>query len=87
MLKELLLEIEKADYISKPILASKLKQPVTLIEDGFDQLVRLGYLKEDEGLQNCDLPCGKCPYSSMCNKNPVKSMAITEKGHKLLARL
>lgn len=86
MLKDLLVEVNKADYLSKALLARNLGQPVALIEDGLTQLVRLGYLHEDEGLQNCDLPCGKCPYASMCNKTPVKTMAITEKGHKLLGR-
>lgn len=87
MLKELLLEIEKSDYISKALLASKLDQPVSLIEDAFSQLVRLGYLLEDQGLQDCDLPCGKCPYTSMCNKNPITTMRITSKGRNYLNNL
>lgn len=85
MLKELLLEIGNCDYLSKSALASKLKKPVSLIEDGIRQLVCLGYLAEDKGLQNCDLPCGKCPYASMCNQNPLQTMTITKKGKQFLA--
>lgn len=87
MLKELLVEIERSDYISKHLLASKLEQPLNLIEDGFERLIRLGYLKEDEGLANCDLPCGKCPYASMCNSTPIKTVNLTEKGQEYLTRL
>ena len=84
MLKELLMEISGADYVSKAAMAGKLGQPVSLIEDGLIQLVRMGYLSEDQGLQSCDLPCGRCPYASMCNKVPLKTLAITEKGQKVL---
>lgn len=87
MLKELLVEIDRADYISKHLLASKLKQPVGLIDDGLKRLVHLGYLKEDEGLSNCDLPCGKCPYASMCNTNPIKTVNLTKKGQNYVAKL
>lgn len=86
MLKELLIEVNQANYISKALMAKKLGQPVTLIEDGFAQLVRLGYLQEDRGLQNCELPCGGCPYASMCNKNPISTMSITKKGQRYLER-
>lgn len=85
MLKELLVEIGNCDYLSKRILASKLGTPVSLIEGGLRQLVRLGYLAEDEGLQNCDLPCGKCPYTTMCNQNQLQTMTITKKGRQFLA--
>jgi hypothetical protein len=85
VLKDLLAEVAKADYLSKLSLAQKLEQPVGLIEDGLEQLVRLGYLKEDGGLQNCELPCGKCPYASMCQTTPIKMMALTKKGFNLLA--
>lgn len=86
MLKELLYEVNQADYISKAVMARKLDQPVALIEDGLAQLVRLGYLQEDQGLQACDLPCGGCPYASMCNKNPISTMSITEKGQNFLRK-
>lgn len=86
MLKELLLEIREADYISKAALATKLGQPMSLVEDAFERLVHLGYLREEQGLQDCDLPCGKCPYASLCTQNPIKTMSLTEKGQRFLAR-
>ncbi|HHU60532.1 MAG: hypothetical protein QM401_01175 [Bacillota bacterium] len=87
MLKELLVEIGRADYISKYMLASKMNQPLGLIEDVFTQLIRLGFLEEDEGLSTCDLPCGRCPYASMCNTNPIKTINLTKKGQDYLTSL
>lgn len=87
MLKELLREIERADYLSMARLALKLGQPVSLVEEGFSALVRLGYLAEDAGLNCQDLPCGKCPYASMCAKEPLKTWSITTKGRELLTSL
>lgn len=84
MLKDLLVEVANADYLSKLSLAKKLNQPVELVEDGLNQLVRLGYLKEDGGIQSCELPCGKCPYASMCHTTPIKTMVLTEKGQALV---
>ncbi|HBG02608.1 MAG TPA: hypothetical protein DDW87_13755 [Firmicutes bacterium] len=85
MLKSLLMEIKNADYISKEHLAVQLGQPVSLIEDGFRELIRMGYLSQEAGLNCNDLPCGKCPYASMCSKNPRKTWALTEKGKRVLA--
>jgi len=85
LLKELLLEIKNSKYISKANIAIKLNKPVELIEDGFEQLIRMGYISEDGGLSNCSSACGSCPYANSCNKIPVKTMKITEKGEKLLA--
>lgn len=85
MLKELLLEISNANYLSKLGLAEKLNLPVGLVEDGLEQLVRLGYLQEDGDVQDCGLPCGKCPYASMCRTTPLKTVSLTDKGKDLLA--
>ena len=84
MLKQLLLEIYNADYVSKLNLAVKLDRSVSLVEEGFAELVRLGYLSEDASLSCYDLPCGKCPYASLCQKEPLKTWTITEKGRALL---
>lgn len=85
MLKELLMEIKEAPYISKTGLAQKLKRPLPLIEDAFSRLVQMGYLKEDKGFSECDIACGKCPYASFCNGIALKTMALTEKGERVLA--
>ena len=84
MLKEVLREISNADYISKTSIASKLNKSEDLIEDAFFQLDRMGYIKEQDNINNCNLKCGNCPYSNSCNKAPIKSIIITEKGERLL---
>ena len=86
MLRKLLVAVSDSDYLSKAKLANKLGQPVSLIESGLNQLVRMGYLAEEQELQSCELLCGICPYASMCNQNPVQTMIITKKGEQLLAR-
>jgi hypothetical protein len=86
LLKELLVEIDQADYVSKERLAVILGQSVSRIEDGLAELVRLGYLSQDNGLNCADLPCGKCPYVSMCHRDPLKTWEITDKGQRVLAR-
>lgn len=85
MLRELLKEINTADYVAKAALAAKLGKPAVLVEGGFEELVRLGYLVEDAGADCGDLPCGRCPYASMCQKKPLKTWTITDKGKSLLA--
>ena len=84
MLKDILVEIKNSNYISKGNIASKLNKPIELIEDGFNQLIRMGYIKVNDNINNCNTLCGNCPYASSCNKIPVKTMKITQKGEKLL---
>ncbi len=85
MLRELLKEINNADYVQKSTLAAKLDTAIPLVEGGFDELIRLGYLAENAGEDCMDLSCGRCPYASMCQKEPLKTWTITEKGKSLLA--
>lgn len=87
MLKDLLSAVATGNYLFKPSLAEQLDQPVSMIEAGLDQLVRLGYLSEDSSAtsENCDLACGKCPYASMCQSLPIKTFSVTEKGQAFLA--
>lgn len=87
MIKELLIALNQADYVSKPDLAARLDQPLAMIEAGLADLIRLGYLKKDEGLPDCELPCGGCPYAKTCNQVSVKTLFITEKGHQVLAKI
>lgn len=87
MLKEILKEISQSDYISKPNIAIKLNRSEGLVEDAFIQLTRMGYIKEDEqALSNCETSCGGCPFAKTCNKLPVKTITITDKGRKLLEK-
>ncbi len=87
LLKQLLAAINDAGYVSKPALAAELGRPLVLVEEGFAALVRMGYLAEDAGAGCVDLPCGKCPYASMCQKEPVQMWKITDKGRDLLANM
>ncbi|MCK9526484.1 MAG: hypothetical protein M0R49_11245 [Limnochordia bacterium] len=87
MLKQLLLEIDRADYLSMSALAARLGQPIGLVEEGFAALVRMGYLAEQASLTgpSCqDLPCGRCPYASMCQKDPLTMWSVTAKGRRIL---
>jgi len=86
LLKEVLKEINDSDYISKANIAIKLNKTEGLIEDAFSQLTRMGYIKEDDGTNNCNIPCGNCPYAKSCNKVHVNTITITEKGQKLLQK-
>ncbi len=85
MLKEILKEISNSNYISKSNIAVKLNINETLIEDAFSQLVRMGYIKEDENNDvNCSSSCMGCPYAKSCSKLPVKTVILTNKGKSLL---
>ena len=86
MLREILKEINGSDYISKANIAIKLNINLGLIEDAFSQLVRMGYIKEDDNISNCVSECKGCAFAKTCNKSPVKTVTITEKGKKLLSK-
>ncbi len=86
MLKELLVAIKDSDYISKSNISKELKISEELVEEGFEQLIRMGYIKEDVRGIKCDVGCGSCPYSKSCDKVPLKTIMITEKGERLLAK-
>lgn len=84
MLKDLLREIKNSKYFSQENLAVKLNKPLGLIEDGFQQLIRMGYIEKEDSLVECEAPCGSCPYAKVCSKMPVNTIKITKKGEKLL---
>lgn len=86
MLKDLLLEIKTSDYISKENIALKFNKPIELIQDGFNQLIRMGYIEEGKELNDCPSPCGGCPYANVCNKLPVNTIKLTKKGEEVLVR-
>lgn len=87
MLKELLGEVDRADYLSMSRLATQIGQPISLVEEGLEALVRLGYLAEEASSTCQDLPCGRCPYASMCAKDSLKTWSVTEKGRSFLDRV
>lgn len=84
MLREVLKEIYNSNYISKSNIARNLNMPEELVEDAFTQLTRMGYIDEDDGIDDCNISCSKCPYANHCNKIPVNTVTITKKGEKLL---
>ena len=86
MLKELLNVIKGSDYISKSNISERLKMSEELVEEGFEQLIRMGYIKEDVRGIKCDIGCGGCPYAKSCDKVPIKTIKITKKGERLLAK-
>lgn len=86
MLKDVLKEINNSKYVSKAKMAVKLNKTEEVIEDVFSQLNRMGYIEEDQGVNNCTISCGNCPYARTCGKMPVNSIKITEKGLNLLRK-
>ncbi|HZJ77119.1 MAG TPA: FeoC-like transcriptional regulator [Oscillospiraceae bacterium] len=86
MLKELLVVIKNSDYISRSNISKKLEISEELVEEGFEQLIRMGYIKEDARGIKCDIGCGSCPYAKSCDKVPIKTIIITDKGERLLAK-
>lgn len=85
MLKEVLKEIKNGNYISKTNIASKLNTSEDVIQQVFSQLNRMGYIKEDS-TKSCNLKCKGCSFASLCNKIPINTVIITEKGEKLLCK-
>lgn len=86
MLKELLIAIKDSDYISKSKISKELKISEELVEEGFEQLIRMGYIKEDSRGISCDIGCVSCSYAKSCDKVPIKTIMITEKGERLLVK-
>ena len=86
MLKDLLSAINDSDYISRSNISERLNISEELVEEGFEQLIRMGYIKEDVRGVKCDIGCGGCPYAKSCDKVPIKTIKITEKGERLLAK-
>ena len=42
-----------------------------VVADGIDQLVRMGYLTEEETGQGCATTCKSCPFANTCGKEIV----------------
>ncbi|NLX62391.1 MAG: hypothetical protein GXZ06_07845 [Tissierellia bacterium] len=85
MLKEVLKVIKDSKYISKANIAKELNTTEDVIEQVFSELNRMGYIKEDKTI-NCNMKCDGCSFSSLCNKVPINTIIITEKGKKLLGK-
>lgn len=86
MLKEILDEIKNSDYISKSNISQSLNVSEDLIDEGFDQLIRMGYIREETSGSSCTIECSGCAYAKSCGHIPVKTVVITEKGERLLGK-
>ncbi len=86
MLKEILKIISRDGYLSRSQLAAELDTSTEIIDVGIEQLLRMGYLLEEDTGQSCSTVCTKCPFASNCNKDIVKTFQISEKGSKYLEK-
>ena len=83
MLKDMLKIIRRDGYISRPRLAKELNVSGETVDDGINQLMRMGYLTEEKTGEGCSTSCAKCPFAQNCSKEIVKAFRISEKGGKL----
>lgn len=86
MLQDILKIINRDNYISKTMIAKELKLPLEVIEDGIDQLLRMGYIKEEKTGQDCSVACGNCPFAKSCSKEIVKTFGLGDKADSLLGK-
>ena len=79
MLMEILKIIERDGFIKRESIASELDVMVEIVDDGLDQLVRMGFLKEEATGESCSSFCSKCPFANNCSKDVVKTYSLTNK--------
>lgn len=85
MLKDILKIINRESLISKTRIAEELNINVDIIEEGVNQLLRMGYLIEDRTGQGCITFCSGCPYAKACHKDILKTFKISDKGIRYLS--
>ncbi len=78
MLTSVLEEIYKARVFSKNKIASNLNISESSLDQMIEQLIRMGYIKEEMGSPTCESKCLGCNIS--CHVTPIKMLSITEKG-------
>lgn len=84
MLQDILKIINRDRQISRTNIAKELDIPLEVVDDGLNQLLRMGYIiKQDTG-QDCVVACGNCPYAKRCSKEIVKTFELSDKGNTLL---
>lgn len=84
MLKDILRFINRDGYISRAMLARELNVSEEMIDEGISQLVRMGYILEEETGEGCSTFCIKCPFAKSCNKGVVKTFQMSDKGKRCL---
>jgi hypothetical protein len=80
MLKDILKIIDRDGYISRVQLARELNVNKEIIDDGIEQLLRMGFLVEEETGDNCASYCSKCLFAKSCNKEIVKTYRMSSDG-------
>ncbi len=80
MLDRILRIIDRDGYISRSRLAGELNLPREMIDEGIGQLIRMGYLVEENTAEGCSTICAKCPFAKNCGKEIVKIFKISGKG-------
>ncbi|MFA5448478.1 MAG: FeoC-like transcriptional regulator [Sphaerochaeta sp.] len=85
MLKEVLARIQSDGFLSKALLARELSVTEPMIEDAIGQLIRMGYMQEEESGADCITSCTGCAFATMCHKKLVTMYQLTQRGKKLLA--
>lgn len=83
MLKRLLNEINRSTMFSRTDIGKKLNISDEMIDNGIDELVRMGYIIEEMGSPICENKCKSCAYSR-CTTIPIKMFTVSDKGKKLL---
>lgn len=84
MLKDILKIIDREGLISKTQIAKELELQFDIIEEGVNQLLRMGYLIEDKTGESCSTFCSSCPFAKTCHKEILKTFKISDKGKKYL---
>lgn len=84
MLGNILRIINRDGYISRAMLAGELNIPEEIINEGINQLLRMGYIFQEETGQDCATFCVKCSFAKNCNKEIIKTFAISNKGSSYL---
>ena len=86
MLKNVLKEIGQTNLYSPLVISRTLNISEEMVEEAVSQLIRMGYIIEDESSPTCETSCSKCPYSTSCNTVTVKTYSISAKGNILLKK-
>lgn len=84
MLKGILRHLNDDAYFSLIRLADKLNTSPGAAEAAIQQLVRMGYIKEEKTGEACASSCGGCPSAQHCGKEIVNIYEITAKGKELI---
>lgn len=86
MLKDILMIIDRDRKISRSHISREINIEDTLVDDGISQLIRMGFILEEEAGADCVVACSNCPFIKSCQKEIVKIFQISQKGKDYLAQ-